>query len=224
MHYTMPKLRGKRQTVKRTYICIFKNNFTEQLTDDEDGDSTPFLREPVSDVNKQPLKPQIYHSPSPQEAFAPVLQTERNQNQRGNEENAFLLKDLFQISLKAALIKESEDLICSYDVHKEMQKRKLRSIKVLKSIVSETFAADHAGHSNFQSSAIKIEAVGATRIFQRFTVKRGLKYAHYYGDVDSKDFISVKDTYGKDNVTKYECKGHDQKKVDTRLKKLKSKN
>ncbi|GFY27553.1 retrovirus-related Pol polyprotein from transposon 412 [Trichonephila clavipes] len=37
-------------------------------------------------------------------------------------------------------------------------------------------------------------------------------------------FISVKDTYGKDSVTKYECIGHVQKRVGGRLRKLKSKN
>ncbi|GFU89254.1 uncharacterized protein TNCV_2549751 [Trichonephila clavipes] len=31
-----------------------------------------------------------------------------------------------------------------------------------------------------------MEAVGATRIFQRSIVKRGLKYAHYYGDGDQR--------------------------------------
>ncbi|GFW02128.1 uncharacterized protein TNCV_4854681 [Trichonephila clavipes] len=96
--------------------------------------------------------------------------------------------------------------------------------KMPRSIESETFAADHLCHSNFQGSALKMEAVGATRIFQRSIAKRGLKYAHYYGDGDSKGFISVKDTYGKDNVTKYECIGHVQKRVGARLRKLKSKN
>ncbi|GFV86709.1 uncharacterized protein TNCV_3964391 [Trichonephila clavipes] len=96
--------------------------------------------------------------------------------------------------------------------------------KMPRSIESETFAADHVCHSNFQGSALKMEAVGATRIFQRSIVKRGLKYAHYYCDGDSKGFISVKDTYGKDSVTKYECIGHVQKRVGARLRKLKSKN
>ncbi|GFU22691.1 hypothetical protein TNCV_762691 [Trichonephila clavipes] len=36
-------------------ISSLKNNFTEQLTDDEDGDSAPFSLESVNDVNKQPL-------------------------------------------------------------------------------------------------------------------------------------------------------------------------
>ncbi|GFU98664.1 uncharacterized protein TNCV_272311 [Trichonephila clavipes] len=37
-------------------------------------------------------------------------------------------------------------------------------------------------------------------------------------------YHSVKDTYGKDSVTKYECIGHVQKRVGARLRKLKSKN
>ncbi|GFX69977.1 uncharacterized protein TNCV_2983171 [Trichonephila clavipes] len=85
--------------------------------------------------------------------------------------------------------------------------------KMPRSIMSETFAADHVCHSNFQGPALKMEAVGATRIFQRSIVKRDLKYAHYYGDGDSKGFISVKDTYQKDSVTKYECIGHVQNKL-----------
>ncbi|GFW40727.1 uncharacterized protein TNCV_4528161 [Trichonephila clavipes] len=93
-----------------------------------------------------------------------------------------------------------------------------------RSIESETSAADHVCHSNFQGSALKMKDVGATRIFQPSIVKRGIKYAHYYGNEDSKGFISVKDTYGKDSVTKYECIGHVQKRVGARLRKLKSKN
>ncbi|GFS61921.1 putative kolobok1-1 nv [Trichonephila clavipes] len=96
--------------------------------------------------------------------------------------------------------------------------------KMPRSIESETFAADHVCHSNFQGSALKMEAVGVTRIFQRSIVKRGLKYVHYYGDGDSKGFISVNDTYGKDSITKYECIGHVQKRVGARLRKLKSQN
>ncbi|GFV52531.1 hypothetical protein TNCV_1564401 [Trichonephila clavipes] len=61
--------------------------------------------------------------------------------------------------------------------------------KTPRSIESETFAADHVYHSNFQGSALKMEAIGATRIFQRSIVKRGLKYVHYYGDGDSKGFF-----------------------------------
>ncbi|GFT12258.1 uncharacterized protein TNCV_4005151 [Trichonephila clavipes] len=63
--------------------------------------------------------------------------------------------------------------------------------KMPRSIESETSAADPVCHSNFQGSALKMKAVGATRIFQRSIVKRGLKYAHYYGEGDSKDFIYI---------------------------------
>ncbi|GFY31759.1 hypothetical protein TNCV_4200681 [Trichonephila clavipes] len=53
--------------------CIFKNNFTEQLTDDEDEDSAPFSLESTKDANKQPLTPPIYHLPSPQDVLFPSL-------------------------------------------------------------------------------------------------------------------------------------------------------
>ncbi|GFY34999.1 transposon Tf2-9 polyprotein [Trichonephila clavipes] len=172
-------------------LASLKNNFTEQLTDDEDEYCAPFSLESTNDANKQPLTPSIYHLPSPQDGFVPLPQTQRNQSQRGNEENVFLLKDLFSTmrsftgndnysvkaffrdveenfifiphisdlqkiicvkrllqgpaktfiqtlhniltygSLKAALIEEFEDLFCSYDVHKEMQKRKLRPTESL---------------------------------------------------------------------------------------------
>ncbi|GFW66102.1 hypothetical protein TNCV_1710011 [Trichonephila clavipes] len=75
-------------------LASLKNNFTEQLTDDEDEDSAPFSLESTNDANKQPLTPPIYHLPSPQDVFV-LPQTQRNQSQRGNEENVFLLKDLF---------------------------------------------------------------------------------------------------------------------------------
>ncbi|GFS82126.1 hypothetical protein TNCV_250031 [Trichonephila clavipes] len=85
---------GERITENLSDLASLKNNFTEQLMEDENGDSTPFLQESVNDVNKQPISPPFYHSPSPKEVFAPFLQTERLQ--KGNEDNAFLLKDLFQ--------------------------------------------------------------------------------------------------------------------------------
>ncbi|GFV23617.1 uncharacterized protein TNCV_275031 [Trichonephila clavipes] len=102
--------------------------------------------------------------------------------------------------------------------------RRERFLKCLEALSRNLCSRSRDAASGFQGSALKMEAVGATRIFQRSIVKRGLKYAHYYGDGDSKGFISVKDTYGKDSVTKYECIGHVQKRVGARLRKLKSKN
>ncbi|GFV46285.1 uncharacterized protein TNCV_3231741 [Trichonephila clavipes] len=69
-----------------------------------------------------------------------------------------------------------------------------------------------------------MEPVGAYRIFERSEDHRMLRYTDYYGDGDSKAFDAVKDIYGKDSVTKLECIGHIQKRVGTRLRKLKSRN
>ncbi|GBO45045.1 hypothetical protein AVEN_128445-1 [Araneus ventricosus] len=66
-----------------------------------------------------------------------------------------------------------------------------------------------------------MESVGAFRIFERSVMKRELQYTEYYGDGDSKAFLKVKDIYGEDTVTKLECIGHVQKRVGSRLRKLK---
>ncbi|GFX16905.1 uncharacterized protein TNCV_2518831 [Trichonephila clavipes] len=66
-----------------------------------------------------------------------------------------------------------------------------------------------------------METVGAYRIFERSEANRSLRYTSYYGDGDSKAFNNVKDIYGYDSVVKYECIGHVQKRVGSRLRKLK---
>ncbi|GFT50922.1 uncharacterized protein TNCV_1195231 [Trichonephila clavipes] len=75
--------------------------------------------------------------------------------------------------------------------------------------------------SNYKGSSGNMEAVGAFRIFQRSLIKRDLQYTEYYGDGDSKGFLQVKDIYGENSVTKLECIGHIQKRVGSRLRKLK---
>ncbi|GFY31689.1 uncharacterized protein TNCV_4200001 [Trichonephila clavipes] len=60
-----------------------------------------------------------------------------------------------------------------------------------------------------------MEAVGAFRIFERSLMKRDLY------DGDSKGFLQVKDIHGENSVTKLECIGHIQKRVGSRLRKLK---
>ena len=48
-------------------------------------------------------------------------------------------------------------------------------------------------------------------------------YTKFYGDGDSKVFSAVENIYGpKKKLKKYECIGHYQKRVGTRLRKLKS--
>ncbi|GFW22227.1 uncharacterized protein TNCV_1429811 [Trichonephila clavipes] len=87
----------------------------------------------------------------------------------------------------------------------------------------ESSKADHICQCNFTGSSSKMEIVGASRIFLRSEKNRRLQYTQYYGDGDSKAFMSVKDTYGLNSVTKFECIGHVQKRVGSRLRKLKTK-
>ncbi|GFV38376.1 uncharacterized protein TNCV_4958191 [Trichonephila clavipes] len=75
----------------------------------------------------------------------------------------------------------------------------------------ESSKADHICQCNFTGSSSKMEIVGASRIFLRSEKNRRLQYTQYYGDCDSKAFKSVKDTYGLNSVTKFECIGHVQK-------------
>ncbi|GFU98287.1 uncharacterized protein TNCV_3005711 [Trichonephila clavipes] len=88
----------------------------------------------------------------------------------------------------------------------------------------ESSKADHICQCNFTGSASKMEIVGASRIFLRSEKNRRLQYTQYYGDGDSKAFMTVKDTNGLNGVTKFECIGHVQKRVGSRLRKLKTKN
>ncbi|GBO02244.1 hypothetical protein AVEN_236347-1 [Araneus ventricosus] len=74
---------------------------------------------------------------------------------------------------------------------------------------------------NYKGSSGNMESVGAFRIFERSVMKRELQYTEYYGDGDSKAFLKVKDIYGEDTFTKLECIGHVQKRVGSRLRKLK---
>ncbi|GFW11842.1 uncharacterized protein TNCV_4100531 [Trichonephila clavipes] len=81
----------------------------------------------------------------------------------------------------------------------------------------ESSKADHICQCNFTGSSSKMEIVGASRIFLRSEKNRRLHYTQYYGDGDSKAFMSVKDTYRLNSVTKFECIGHVQKRVGSRL-------
>ncbi|GFS82296.1 uncharacterized protein TNCV_3340271 [Trichonephila clavipes] len=64
---------------------------------------------------------------------------------------------------------------------------------------------------------------GLPEYFFDLKKNRRLQYTQYYGDGDSKAFMSVKDTYELNSVTKFECIGHVQKRVGSRLRKLKTK-
>ena len=71
--------------------------------------------------------------------------------------------------------------------------------------------------ANYEGSAPMMEVVGANRIFERSITTCKLRYIKYFGDGDSKAYFEVKDTYKPDRVNKYECVGHYQKRLGTRL-------
>nr|XP_047137499.1 uncharacterized protein LOC124814004 [Hydra vulgaris] len=74
---------------------------------------------------------------------------------------------------------------------------------------------------NYQGTAGGMESVGAVRVFKRSIEKHKLRYTQFLGDGDSKSHLSIKDIYPNMEVKKLECVGHYQKRVGTRLRKLK---
>ena len=81
----------------------------------------------------------------------------------------------------------------------------------------------HICKMNFIGSASGMECEGASRIFHGSIQKYKLKYVNFLGDGDSKSYNIVKDVYPDTQLTKLECVGHYQKRVGTRLRKLKKK-
>ncbi|GFY31634.1 uncharacterized protein TNCV_4199451 [Trichonephila clavipes] len=81
----------------------------------------------------------------------------------------------------------------------------------------------HQCSCNHLGSAGSMESVGAYRLFERSRETRKLEYVEFYGDGDSKSHLTVKDIYGIDSVRKYECMGHIQKRVGSKLRILKTK-
>lgn len=68
-----------------------------------------------------------------------------------------------------------------------------------------------------------MECVGATCVFKRSIAKHNMRYVEFLADGDSKSYATIKDTYTNIEVKKFECLGHYQKRVGTRLRKLKKK-
>ena len=79
----------------------------------------------------------------------------------------------------------------------------------------------HICSYNYKGSAPGMEPAGAQRIFERSIEKYNLRYINYLGDGDSKSYTSVKNIYNGVSVNKLECVGHYQKRIGTRLRKLK---
>ncbi|GFU00613.1 uncharacterized protein TNCV_4817891 [Trichonephila clavipes] len=68
-----------------------------------------------------------------------------------------------------------------------------------------------------------MELVGVYRIFERSAEMRKLQYVQFFGDGDSKHYDAVKNVYDENSVKKFECICHIQKRVGSRLQKLKLK-
>lgn len=80
---------------------------------------------------------------------------------------------------------------------------------------------------NHTGSAGKMEVVGMVRIFQRSEILHNAKYVGYIGDGDAKTFQAITESKAYDSETlieKIECVGHIQKRMGTRLRKLKQSN
>ena len=72
-------------------------------------------------------------------------------------------------------------------------------------------------------SAPSMEPAGAIRIFQRSEAQNNLQYLGYVGDGDTKSYSAVvsAEPYPGKEILKKECVGHVQKRVGSRLRKLK---
>lgn len=87
--------------------------------------------------------------------------------------------------------------------------------------------ATHICKINHTGSANSMETVGAVQVFERSLATRGLKYKDMLRNGDSSTYNTIveKKPYGDDCISnKLECIGHVQKRVGSRLRKVKSSN
>lgn len=77
--------------------------------------------------------------------------------------------------------------------------------------------------TNYTGVSGGMESAGAVKIFERSVNKYGVRYTKYLGDGDSKGFKRVVESkpYGDVEVEKLQCVGHVQKRLGSRLRKLK---
>ena len=81
----------------------------------------------------------------------------------------------------------------------------------------ESCTKNHAG------SAAQMEVNGIIDMYSRSEAKYGVRYVKYIGDGDCKTFLAITNHNPYDvKVSKIECVGHVQKRMGTRLRKLKS--
>ena len=91
-------------------------------------------------------------------------------------------------------------------------------------LTATSWKADHKYAANHGGTASSMESVGAARMFRRSEFQHDLRYVNYLSDGDSSSFKSVQECRphgGECLITKMECIGHVQKRVSSRLRKLK---
>ena len=91
----------------------------------------------------------------------------------------------------------------------------------------EEWKANHQCKINHTGSSGSMETAGALTIFERSCATKGLKYKDMLGDSDSSTYSAILESkpYGEDCIpSKLECIGHVQKRVGSRLRRLKSSN
>ncbi|GBM19685.1 hypothetical protein AVEN_199854-1 [Araneus ventricosus] len=96
--------------------------------------------------------------------------------------------------------------------------------------LGSAFQKWHARHSqvctkNHIGSSGKMAGDGMVKLFQRSESERGVRYLNYIGDGDSSTFLSISacHPYGENvPLSKVECVGHVQKRMGSRLRKLKN--
>lgn len=85
----------------------------------------------------------------------------------------------------------------------------------------ESWKNEHECNINHTGSSGAMEAAGALEIFNSSVAKFSLRYAHFIGDGDSSSFrtVALSKPYGDDFIPeKWECLGHVQKRLGTRLR------
>ena len=86
----------------------------------------------------------------------------------------------------------------------------------------EKWKVTHTCSKNHGGSAGSVESKGAINIFSKSIEKYNLRYVHYIGDGDTESYKKVVGAklYGDFTPLKLKCVGHVQKRLGTRLRKL----
>lgn len=94
-------------------------------------------------------------------------------------------------------------------------------LKVSDPVAYTKWQDNHKCTYAYRGSAQGMEQAGTKTIFSRSIDKHSVRYTNLLGDGDTKSFSVVKDIYDGHPVYKSECVGHYQKRIGSRLRRLK---